>query len=53
MKQGGKTSVWSINSIKKTPYLSPLEHMPLLKLLLVLIFVHQDEIDLPLAIVEE
>lgn len=34
-------------------YLAPLVHVPLLKVLLVLVFIHHDEVDLPHAVVEK
>lgn len=41
------------NNKKKEIYLFPLERVPLLKLLLVLILIHQDKVDPPHAVVEE
>lgn len=57
--------LYMVKNIKKYPlslvivgrssngYLAPLEGVPLLKVLLVFVLVHKDEVDLPHAIVEE
>lgn len=42
-----------IENSSKECYLAPLVRVPLLKILLVLVFVRQDEVDLPGAVVEE
>lgn len=47
--RGDKCSTCGVNE----SYLPPLVRVPLLKVLLVLVFVHHDEVDLPHAVVEE